>query len=113
MPDPEYLHDLQAQGVLRASMNFLPGGCYAGAGLYDASASYAPLSADAPASADSGCPDPADTAGCLIWEIFDQLHKISFAEPLSYNSFLFLEFEAGRGAEHLDLVQRVAGPESK
>ena len=117
LPEPDYLHDLQERGVYRASMNFLPGGCYAGAALYDASASYKPLSADtstsSSSSADSTCPDPGDTTGCLMWEIFDQLHKLSWAEPLEFNAFVFLEIEAGRGAEHLDLVQRVAGPESK
>ena len=34
LPDEDYLHRLQDQGVLRASMTFLPGGCYAGAGLF-------------------------------------------------------------------------------
>jgi hypothetical protein len=106
LPDPDYLHNLQSQGVLRASMNFLPGGCYAGAGLYDASTVYTTRSETM--SADSTCPDPMDTTGCLIWELMETLHKYSAAMPLDFNAFAFLEVEPGRGADFLDVVQRFA-----
>jgi hypothetical protein len=111
LPGPDYLHNLQAQGVLRASMTVLPGGCYAGAGLYDASPVYSTRSAEMSSTADSGCPNPDDKAGCLIWELFEKLHRLSWAEPLDYNAFAFLEVEAGRGQDFLDVVQRVAQAE--
>jgi hypothetical protein len=59
-------------------------------------------------AADSGCPDPSDTAGCKLWEIMEQLHRLSWAEPLDFNAFAFLEVEPGRGSDFLDVVQRVA-----
>jgi hypothetical protein len=112
LPEPDYLHNLQEQGTLRASMNFLPGGCYAGAGLFDASPVYSTRSAEMSSTADSTCPNPADTTGCLIWELMEQLHKYSFMEPLAYNAFAFLEVEPGGGADFLDVAQRVAGAEA-
>jgi len=111
LPDPDYLHNLQSQGILRASMSFLPGGCYQGAGLYDASPVYSTRSAEMSTTADSGCPDPMDQVGCLMWEIMEQLHKVSFAEPLAYNAFAFLEVEPGRGSDFLEVLQRVAQSE--
>jgi hypothetical protein len=108
LPDPDYLHNLQAEGILRASMNFLPGGCWAGAGLYDASPSYA-MSGTSGTMADSGCPDPMDTVGCKLWEIMELVRKVSPTAPLGFNAFMFVEVEAGRGSEFVDLVLRVGG----
>ena len=110
LPDPDYLHNLQAEGILRASMSFLPGGCWAGAGLYDASPSYA-MSGTSGTQADSGCPDPMDTVGCKLWEIIELLKKVSGAKELEFNAFVFLEVEPGRGGDFLEVVQRVAGAE--
>jgi hypothetical protein len=64
-------------------------------------------------SADSTCPDPNDTSACLMWEAQQQMHKLSAARPLEFNAFVFFEIEPGRGSEHIDLVQRVAGPASQ
>ena len=111
LPEPDYLHNFQAQGILRASMNFLPGGCYQGAGLFDASPVYTTRSAEMSTTADSTCPDPTDKVGCLIWETMEQLHKLSWAEPLDFNAFAFLEVEPGRGGDFLEVLQRVASAE--
>ncbi len=110
LPDENYLHNLQAEGVLRASMNFLPGGCYAGAGLYDASPSYA-MSGTSGMAADSTCPNPEDRVGCALWEIIAILRKLSSARPLDFNAFLFLEVEAGAGSDYADHLLRVGGPD--
>ncbi|HUR51861.1 MAG TPA: hypothetical protein VMZ11_07045 [Mycobacteriales bacterium] len=109
LPSESYLHELQEQGVYRASMSFLPGGCYAGAALWDGSTSYQARSGTMSASAAGTCPDPADTVGCLVWEILEVVRKVSPAMPLDFNAFLFLEVEAGRGSDYTDLVLRVGG----
>jgi hypothetical protein len=111
LPEPDYLHNLQAQGILRASMNFLPGGCYAGAGLFDASPVYSTRSAEMSGTADSTCPNPDDPVSCNIWEIMEILHKLSHAMPLDFNAFAFLEVEPGRGSEFLEVLQEVAQSE--
>lgn len=124
LPNPDYLHDLQAHGALRASMSFLPGGCWQGAGLFDASPSYltsqggtspgdpAPegTSTDATARADSACPDPEDILGCLLWELWDAVGKVSPMVPLAFNAFLFVEVEPGAGDEYMAKVREVGGP---
>lgn len=125
LPNPDYLHDLQAHGALRASMSFLPGGCWQGAGLFDASPSYlmatdgssegdpAPegTTTSASTSADSACPHPEDTIGCLLWELFDAVGKVSPMVPLAFNAFLFAEVEPGAGGEYMEKVRAVGGPD--
>jgi hypothetical protein len=106
LPDPDYLHNLQAEGVFRASMNFLPGGCWEGAALYDASPSYAMSATTGGTRADSGCPDPSDTVGCLLWELIDTVRKVSNTVPSDFNAFAFVEVSPGAGSEFLDIVEQ-------
>jgi hypothetical protein len=94
LPSSEYIADLVERGVLRAGMTFLPGSCYAGAGLYPETTMYA-TSGTADGSAASACPDPDDTVGCLEWEILQILHKFSYGIPQAFNAFVFAEVRAG------------------
>lgn len=108
LPDENYLHDLQGRGVLRASMNFLPGGCYAGAGLFNATRSYVGTSSDAPMP-EAMCPDPSDPVGCQTYEIVDRIRKLSFQRPLEFNAFVFLELEPGSHEEHAARARDLSG----
>jgi hypothetical protein len=104
LPDPDYLHNRQAEGIYRASMNFLPGGCYEGAALFDASPSYAtPRSATLSTSADS-CPDPTDTAGCLIWEVVYAVGKLSNGLARLFNSFLLVKVAPGHQQRWMGMI---------
>jgi hypothetical protein len=105
LPSADYLDQKIREGVLRAGMTFLPGSCYAGAGIYRETSAYvSTMSADG--SVGSACPDPMDTLGCLEWEVLDFLHKTSFGFPQPFNAFVFLEVRAGfRGEWESHVVQ--------
>lgn len=109
LPDENYLHDLQERGILRASMSFLPGGCYAGAGLFDSPMSY--VTSDGP-TADTMCPNPMDTVGCLLWETMAAVQKLSHMRPFDYNAFLFVEREPGTADSYTEAVLRASGGEA-
>jgi hypothetical protein len=108
LPSREYIADLVERGVLRAGMTFLPGSCYAGAGIYPETTMYA-MSGSADASASDACPDPGDTVGCLQWEIFELLHKLSYGFPQSYNAFVFAQVRAGSRDQWAKDVEGVLG----
>jgi hypothetical protein len=110
LPDPDYLHSRYEEGIYRATMNFLPGGCWAGAALFNASTEYTTRSTTMASSA-SSCPDPMDTLGCLIWEALEIVRKVSNTYPLAFNSFAFLEREAGTTDAFLRAVEEIAGPD--
>lgn len=98
LPSESYLDEKIRAGVLRAGMTFLPGSCYAGAGIYPDSAAYSsPMSLTSGTT--SACPDPNDTVGCLEWEVLDFLHRNSGGRAQEFNAYVFLEIRAGFRAE--------------
>ena len=111
LPYEEYLKDLQAREVYRAAMNFLPGGCYAGAALYDASAQYSTRSYSTKSTTADTCPYPNDAAQCLVWEAMATVRKVSFGRPQPFNAFVFLEVQGGEGDAFTELVLDVGGPD--
>jgi hypothetical protein len=127
LPYPDYLTDLQSREVYRAVMRFLPGGCYAGAALFDASPMYA-MSGDVTSGDGSSgtptamtttttststiaatCPYPDDPAQCKIWEIMEIVRKVSPTKPLAYNSFAVLEVVPGSISRFMEHVLEVSG----
>lgn len=112
LPSSEYLDDLVESGVLRAAMTFLPGSCYAGAGIFPETTMYTrSTSTDGGSGTTSGCPYPEDPIACQLWEVEVILHKYSFGVPQLFNAFVFLRVRAGFGeqwASHAIQVHRNA-----
>lgn len=97
LPSSDYLDRMISDGVLRAAMTFLPGSCYAGAGIYPETRAYmSTMSSDGTLSA---CPDPTDTLGCLEWEVLDFLNRNSGGRAQEFNAYVFLEIQPGFRAE--------------
>lgn len=108
LPSDGYLDQLIRDGVLRAGMTFLPGSCYAGAGIYPETSAYVSTMSTS-GTAGSACPDPSDIVACEEWQVFDFLHKASFGFPQPYNAFVFLEVRAGfrgRWEKHVEETYR-------
>ncbi|HUR15198.1 MAG TPA: hypothetical protein VM097_11975 [Mycobacteriales bacterium] len=99
LPSGDYLDQMIRDGVLRAAMTFLPGGCYAGAGIYPETIAYrSSTSQSTDAVAASACPYE-DPVQCKEWEILEILRKVSFGVPQAFNAFVFVEIRAGFRAE--------------
>jgi hypothetical protein len=99
LPSSEYLDQLIRDGVLRAAMTFLPGTCYAGAGIYAETKAYSTKSMSTTSGPFGACPDPNDPIACAEWEILDFIHRHSGGFPQPFNAFVFLELRAGFRAE--------------
>jgi hypothetical protein len=95
LPSKTYLDEKISDGTLRAAMTFLPGTCYAGAGIYPETAAYSSPMSYTGSGTGSGCPDPEDTVACKEWEVLDFLQKHSFGFPQAFNAFVFVELRAG------------------
>jgi len=109
LPSGDYIPDLVARGVLRAGMTFLPGSCYAGAGIYPETTMYATSGSTGDAEAADACPYPTDPVRCLQWEIEQALHKLSFGIPQAYNAFVFAEVRSGSREQWMHDAEGVAG----
>jgi hypothetical protein len=109
LPSSEYIADLVQRGVLRAGMTFLPGSCYAGAGIYPETASYATSGTAGDAAAADACPYPNDPVRCAQWEIFELLHKLSYGFPQPFNAFVFAQVRAGARSQWAAEAEGVLG----
>jgi hypothetical protein len=84
-------------------MTFLPGSCYAGAGVYPETRAYMSTMS----TTSTACPDPADTLGCYEYQVEQTIKKLSFGIPLAFNAFVWLTIRPGMRAEwgsHADEV---------
>lgn len=104
LPSSDYLDRMIGDGVLRAAMTFLPGSCFAGAGIYPESEAYMSTMS----STTSACPDPNDTLGCYEYQVEQTISKFSFGIPQPYNAFVWLTIKAGFRAEWAGHAEEVA-----
>jgi len=99
LPSSDYLADMVERGVLRAGMTFLPGSCYAGAGIYPETTMYATSGSLPDAAAADACPYENDPVRCLQWEIEQTRDKYSLNVPQEFNAFVFAQVRSGSREE--------------
>jgi hypothetical protein len=107
LPSIEYVSEQVERGVLRAGMTFLPGSCYAGAGIYHETTAYVTSGTTSDAVAADACPYPNDPVRCAQWEILETLHKFSVTMPQEFNAFVFAQVRAGSQQEWGDHAVQV------